>query len=189
MSAAPRLPTQLGYGLRMSADDYLALGETHERYELIDGVVVLSPSPDPGHQSLALILGAELLLAARPIRGVRVIPDVDITLSPSRVYRPDLAVYGAGRLPKLPERLSIPPDLIIEILSPSSRSMDLVTKRDDYEQFGVGEYWVIDPSDARVRCWRRSGVKLVSHTFASDVVDCVAVPGLTIDLAIVRAAM
>lgn len=141
----------------MTADQYLALGETPERYELIDGVIMMSPSPSPAHQRLISQILFQLESHAGQTGSITVFPDTDIRLGDHLVYRPDLAVYRSSRLPRIPRRLTEPPDLVIEVLSPGSRPLDLVTKRGDYERFGVGEYWVVDAETGAIRCWTRSG--------------------------------
>lgn len=173
----------------MTADGFLALGETPDRYELIDGVVVMSPSPTPRHQVVALLVGAELLASSRAVPGAIVVPDVDLLLGSRGVYRPDLMVYGPGRFTRLPERLTDAPDLVVEITSPGSKSFDLITKRDDYEAFGVGEYWVIDPETLGVRVWRRAGAQLVEGGVGVGRIECVSVPGLSLDLGRVRSGL
>ncbi len=186
MSAVPRLPSDFGYaGLRMTADDYLALGETPERYELIDGVVVMSPSPNFRHQKIVLLLIRQLDAFAQRSGG-ELIPDIDIRLSPGLVYRPDLVYYGPGRLTGIPARLDTPPDLVIEVLSPGSKPLDLVTKKSDYERFGVGEYWVVDPATGDVRCWSRRGDAFVESRAAGDRLTSGVVSGLVLDLAPLR---
>jgi Uma2 family endonuclease len=167
----------------MTAEEFLSLGETQDRYELIDGVVVLmSPSPSFKHQRLISILCARLESSDAARRGALVVPDVDVQLAPGLVYRPDVCVYLPGRLPEPVDRLSVPPDLVIEVLSPSTKPYDLITKRDDYERFGVREYWAIDPDDGRVRCWRRQADRLVEAPVEGHALECAAVPGLSVNL-------
>ena len=79
------------------------------------------------------------------------------------------------------------PDLVVEVLSPGSEPMDFITKRDDYDRFGVGEYWVANPRDVTVRCWRRKGVKMLEVGVESDRIECESIPGLSVDLAKIRA--
>src|SRR5690242_14116420 len=131
MSAVPHHSSGMGYaGLRMTAAEYLALGETTERYELIDGVVVMSPSSLPRHGRMAAELIAQIRNAMHAYDGPRppqLFTETDLLISSSIVYRPDIAAYGPGRLnPDVP-RLDTPPDLIVEILSPSTKPLDLIT--------------------------------------------------------------
>lgn len=85
-----------------------------------------------------------------------------------------------------PERLVLPADLVIEILSPGSTVMDLITKRDDYERFGVGEYWAVDPSDLRIRAWRREGSRLIESAIEGERVPSAALVGFVLDVAALR---
>jgi len=170
----------------MTAEEFFALGETKERYELIDGVVVMSPSPVPDHNEILAEVVFQLKRFAWDHTGVRVFPETDIRFGPGLVYQPDVAVYGAGKLKGRREKLDMPPDLIIELLSPSTRSADLITKRGDYEKFGVGEYWVIDPDGVVPKLWRRSGGKLVEAAADLHAIECAAIPGLRLDLDAVR---
>src|SRR5437763_12310577 len=85
MSTAPRYPAEMGYaGLRMTADEFLALGETPERYELIDGTVVMSPSPTPIHQLIVVELLQQILAWKQAHAGARVFPDTDLRRSEER---------------------------------------------------------------------------------------------------------
>jgi Uma2 family endonuclease len=184
MSAIPRIPAHGGgyAGLRMSAEEFFGLGETQERYELIDGVVVMSPSPLPLHNAMIAEVIFQLMTFARRVAGVSVFPETDVRLAPALVYRPDIVAYAPGRLLGTPDRLTIAPDLVVEMLSPGTKAIDLVTKRDDYEAFGVGEYWAIDPADARVRAWRRQDERLIEAAVVGESVPSAALPGLVLDV-------
>lgn len=170
----------------MTADEYLSLGEMPDRYELIEGVVVMSPSPTPWHQHLIVEFIVQLGLARDHLPGLTFFPDTDLRLGTNKVYRPDLSVYRPGRLDGIPARLDTPPDLIIEILSPGTKPLDLITKRDDYEKFGIGEYWVVDPGDGRVRRWIREGTGLQERSSGGDSLASTAIPGLMIQTAQLR---
>ncbi|MBC7771431.1 MAG: Uma2 family endonuclease [Pyrinomonadaceae bacterium] len=184
MSAALKWPPGTGLaGLRMTADEYLALGETQERYELLDGVVFMSPSPMPPHLEIAIEVLGQFRDFNKQAKRCRVLAEGDLRLTPGLVYRPDIVVYRPGRLPtgRL-QRLDLPPDLIIEILSPSTKPYDLITKRGDYGQFGVGEYWVIDPDDASLRCWNRSGGGWNEIPVQGDALPSTAIAGFVLEM-------
>ena len=158
MSATLRFPFGLGdAGLRMTAREFFALGEIDERYELVDGVLVGSPSGSFSHQDVILALVRMFDTTAAAKNGARIVAETDVRFSESTVYRPDVCVYAPGRLVGRPERLTIAPDLVIEVLSPSSKPRDLITKREDYARYGVAEYWVIDPAEMNARVFRLSG--------------------------------
>lgn len=168
-------------GLRMNADEFCSLGETADRLELIDGVVVMSPSPLPVHQRLAARLLYQLETFAHNGGGCVVFPETDIRFSNRLVYRPDVAVYRAGRVAETPDRLTLVPDLVIEILPNSSRSLDLVTKREDYDRFGVAEYWVVDTDERRVHAWNREGGRLVECPSVEPMITSIGIPGFVLD--------
>lgn len=161
MSAFPKQPEGGLAGLRMTAEAFLALGETPERLELIDGVTTVSPSPIPLHQMVIQAVAYQITSFARAQTSAderpRMFIDTDVRFDKRIVYRPDVSVYAAGRLTGVPPRLELPPDLIIEVLSDSTRGLDMVTKRHDYERFGVREYWVIDPETLAVHAWHTLG--------------------------------
>lgn len=190
MSAVPRIPNDLGLaGLRMTAAEYLAHGETIERHELVDGVVFMSPRPNLRHQEVIRRIQrqVETFVDAHP--GCWCFADVDLVLANDRVYAPDLVCYLPGRLDKLPTVLKVPPDLLVEVLSPGTKAFDLTTKRNDYEAFGVGEYWAYDPADGRLRRFQRSGGKLVEAAPAGDFAECLVLPGWSLDLRPLRQLM
>jgi Uma2 family endonuclease len=173
----------MGYaGLRMTASEYLALGETAERTELIDGVVCMSPRPTTRHQAALSLVQFQLELFVRSSPGFRYFPDVDLELGPSTVYAPDLVCYRPGRVTGFPGALTEAPDLIVEVLSPGTKAFDLTTKKDDYERFGVGEYWAVDPGDGRVRCYCRQETLLVEAPVSGDTLASTALPGFTLDI-------
>jgi Uma2 family endonuclease len=121
--------------------------------------------------------------------GLEFFPEVDLVLGPDKVYSPDVVVYAPGRIATIPIRLDLPPDLIVEVLSPGTKAFDLTTKRDDYEAFGVGEYWAADPADARVRVYRRSGGRLLESAHEATGVEAHSLAGFTLDFSAVRRAL
>jgi Uma2 family endonuclease len=179
MKAVTALPHNLGdyNGLRLTADEYLSLGETSDRYELIHGTVVMSPSATPRHSEVALRIIQQLLAFADRAGAARIFAETDVRFPGETVYRPDVIAYRGGRLPDEVGHLDVPPDLVIEVLSGGTKMLDLVTKRDDYDRFGVAEYWVVDPNTAELRCWRRQGSRLCEVPIESDTVASSAITG------------
>lgn len=133
-------------GLRMDADVYLALPEDNSyRYELVNGVVCLSPSPTFRHQMIITEVAVQIggFLRNHPLGTVAV--EVDLPLGKDLVYRPDVVYLSAAKAAKCGDAIVEIPDLVAEVVSPDSRTYDSRTKREDYEAAGVGEYWLIDP--------------------------------------------
>ncbi len=161
MRTGPAYPGDAGYvGLRMSADEYLSLGETPERYELIHGVVVGTVEVPIWHNEILAQVVSQSCAWSGDTGALRIFPSTPLRISAETVYRPDLCVYRAERLPPTAERLETPPDLVVEILAHDTRALDLFTKRDDYEAFGVGEYWTIDSETADAMARVRDGSRL-----------------------------
>jgi Uma2 family endonuclease len=143
--------------------DLEALPDDHNRYELIDGELLVSASPSTAHQRA---LGAlyRLLHAAAPVTCEVFLAPFDWYVDERNVYQPDLLV---ARRADLTERnLPRPPVLAVEVLSPSSRSVDLVRKRAAYQRAGLEHYWVVDPLLPAVTVLERVRGRLVETATA-----------------------
>lgn len=175
-------------GLKLSADAYAALPDDGFRYELVDGVVVLSPSPTPRHQRVLTRILHQLLnhLARNPVGEV--LPEVDVRLADDLVYRPDLVFFAAGRKLDASRMIAEPPDLVVEVVSPDSRRYDRETKRADYERCGVREYWVVDPLANEFVFLRGKDGRFEVAEPTEDRYASVAIDGFKLDLNDVRSA-
>jgi len=133
-------------GRHWSEDEYLLLADGATAFlELSEGRLVVHAMPSPLHQSVVLNL-ASILRASR--LGKVYIAPMPVRLWPDKFREPDLCYYRQEHLDRVGERFGEAPDLVIEVLSPSTRSVDLGEKMDDYARAGIPEYWAID-SDAR----------------------------------------
>lgn len=122
-----------------TADDLDALPDDLLRYELVDGVLLVSAAPSEDHQ-IAQFEVSHLLRSAVP-PGLRVLTaPFDVRFGPRRLLQPDIVVLPRDRTvhPRTPV-------LVVEVLSPSTSAVDLVLKRHVYEQGGIGSYWLVDP--------------------------------------------
>jgi Uma2 family endonuclease len=109
------------------------------RYELLDGMLVVSPRPNNAHQEVAAeLLG--LFRAACPA-GLRALPEPAVQLSGETEFAPDLAVIRQDQVTAA--KCTEPPLLVVEVRSPSTALIDLNRKKAAYERFGVESYWVI----------------------------------------------
>jgi Uma2 family endonuclease len=147
-------------------------------------VVVISPIATPSHSEIINEIVYQLKVYARTVHPLRVFTDTDLRVAPNLVYRPDLAAYTPSRLPTPPAALATPPDLIVEVLSPANRALDLVTKRRDYDRFNVGEYWIIDPDAAEFRALHRTPAAqpFVETLITTPALPSTSIPGFTLDL-------
>jgi Uma2 family endonuclease len=189
MSAAPRYPVEEGIvGLRLTAEEYLSLGETQERTELIEGVVVMSPSPTTRHQRVCEEIMYQLASYRRAAGGFTCLFEIDVRFTHQTVYKPDIVAYRDGRLDPQAMRLTEPPDLVVEVLS-GNTPLDRLTKRDDYDRFGVGEYWIVHPESGKVWWYARSAQAgpMVERPVMGDTLASASLPGFVLDLRPVRA--
>jgi Uma2 family endonuclease len=124
--------------------DYLGWPD-EERWEILNGVAVaMSPAPSTRHQNIALRFSAHLLqhLAGKPCRPF--IAPTDVKLSEQDVVQPDIfVVCDPAKI--TPSHIEGAPEVVIEVLSPSTSSRDLREKKALYEKSGVLEYVVVDP--------------------------------------------
>lgn len=135
-------------------DDLQAIpDEAHHHYELIEGQILMSPSPDMRHQDCVGNLFLALRAAAPADLKVMVAP-FDFAPEPGTVLQPDVLVIRRGTAE--PQRTVAPPALAVEVLSPSSRTTDRVTKRELYARFGVEHYWIVDPDVPSILALRLS---------------------------------
>jgi Uma2 family endonuclease len=127
-----------------------ALPDDGRRYELLDGVLVVTPAPTRRHQ-LTVTWLIECLLPVQPDH-LRVIgAPVDVAIADDSVLQPDLVVVRGEDIRT--KDFDVPPLLAVEVLSPSNRGYDLVDKRERYERAGIASYWVIDPERAELIAW------------------------------------
>jgi Uma2 family endonuclease len=178
-------------GLRMSAEEYFSLEEDACRYELIDGVVCMSPSPTPRHQKVAAFIVHQIAahLDEHPLGEVFVEVDVHLGRGPKGgdlVYRPDVVFIRAERVAANIDRIVEPPDLVVEIVSDTSRRYDHETKKSDYERCGVAEYWIIDPAREAATFYRLESGQYIEVKTEGDRFHSTALAGLTLDLARLR---
>ena len=127
-------------------DDFLRLPESDLRYEIIYGVLFVNAAPIFDHQYAVGEIFVKLHAYAAKNGGVAVLAPVEVHLANiARPVQPDvLFLKDSQDLPKGSKHLIGAPDLIVEVLSPSTRRKDLSVKLDAYEQAGVAEYWVVD---------------------------------------------
>jgi Uma2 family endonuclease len=111
------------------------------RYELLDGVLIVSPRPTTVHQFVAMRL-LRVLADACP-EDLCVVPEPAVELGPQTEFDPDLVVVRMDQIGGA--KLTEPPLLVVEIRSPSTALVDLNRKKAAYERFGVPSYWIVNP--------------------------------------------
>jgi len=132
-------------------DEMLAeLPETNLPTELWDGEIVISPTPTPSHQT---IVGKFFRLLDDFVHqhneGTVFLSPLDVVLSQHRVVQPDLLFVSKGNSGIIQDRIRGVPDLVVEVISQTWKR-DRVEKKALYEQFGVSEYWIVDPESRAI---------------------------------------
>ncbi len=133
--------------------DYKKLKEG-EPYQLINGMLVKSPSPTANHQRVIKRIAFKFMELEEKGLGEMLFAPMDVYLSEIEVYQPDIIFVSEERLSIIEEKkINGPPDIVIEVLSPTSGYYDLRHKMKTYESFGVKEYWIIDPMEKTIRLY------------------------------------
>jgi len=177
---------------KLTYDDYVLLPHDGSRHEIIDGEHFVTAAPSVSHQRTVLNLAVRLqpFVKANGLGEVFIAP-LDVLLSPHDIVQPDLLFVSSERAGILTERnVQGAPDLVIEVLSPSTRRLDESLKLERYGALGVREYWILHPQ------WQWRTIKLyrqlagggfgpaaVLSAEAGDVLSTPLLPGLAIPLA------
>ncbi|MGH9063957.1 MAG: Uma2 family endonuclease [Acidimicrobiales bacterium] len=136
-------------------EDLFATPDDGNRYEVLDGSLVVSPPPGTAHQGAVLRLAVLLDAASRPL-GLRTFPaPVAWRIGPGQVPEPDLMVVSPEAV--APRAVERPPLLVVEVLSPSGRDRDLSEKRRIYARGGARTYWIVDPAEPSLVVLRLTG--------------------------------
>ena len=166
--------------------DYAELSEGAP-YELIAGDLVMAPSPTFRHQQVSLRLSAAIFRHAEQHGGGEVVAaPMDVSLSEETTVQPDL-IYVASERRKIisEQRIHGAPDLIVEILSPSTAHRDIGIKKRLYEQHGVREYWTVDPESQAVEIHvnTESGFQQQARVVESGSAASTVIDGFRVDIA------
>ncbi len=121
-------------------------------YQLIGGELVMSPAPTLQHQR---IIGKIFTLLTEYVNkkqlGEIFISPVDVYLDTENTFQPDIVFVSKERAAIMDEqKINGAPDLVVEILSPSTAYYDLKKKKEMYEKYGVKEYWIVDPMEKTI---------------------------------------
>jgi Uma2 family endonuclease len=152
---------------KYTVQDFEKLPEGPPYYQLINGELIMSPSPALEHQRTSKRLFHMLYtLIEIPKKGEVFYSPVDVYLDEENVFQPDIVVILEGSKAKMTKRgVEGPPDVVVEILSPSTAYYDLIVKKEVYERAGVKEYWLLDPNRKTFEIYKNTeeGFKLTSR--------------------------
>lgn len=168
---------------RYTVEEVLAFPADGNRYELVHGVLLVTPAPSQRHQGVLGELYVELKAYLRPYPNLAVafFSPADIIWSPDDYVQPDLFVVPAGEVTgdwRYCQTLL----LAVEVVSPSSVKADRVTKRRLYQERGVATYWIVDPDAQLIEVWRPGDTRpeIVTDMLTWRVAE--EAPELTINL-------
>jgi Uma2 family endonuclease len=138
---------------RYTYKDYQELPEGAP-FQLINGELVMTPAPTPYHQLISSRLEWELMKLKEKVGGEVLHAPIDVYLAETETYQPDILFISKDRFGIIGEqKIEGAPDLIVEILSPSTAYYDLKAKMRVYESSGVREYWLVDPMEQSVEIY------------------------------------
>ena len=167
--------------IKFTVSDYMTTPED-KRYQLLDGEMILAPSPTDRHQAILgeLFSALHQFVTENHLGRVRFAP-LDVVLSDYDVAQPDLLFVSNARSNVITEaNIQGAPDLVVEILSPSSVQYDRGYKRTLYGRHGVREYWIVDPEDRTLEVYV-SGDQGLVHS-GRDTLTSPLLTGLAVDL-------
>ena len=178
---------------RYTYADYCRLPDDGRQYEVIYGVLYMAPAPHPRHQRASgkIFLQLTVLVSAKGLGEVYYAP-IDVIFPDGDVSQPDLIFVSQERRHIITNRgVEGPPELVVEVLSPSTRRRDLVLKRRRYASFGVLEYWLADPVNRTIRVLELRGGEYIERGVygVGDEIVTPLIPGLRISVAQVFAGV
>ena len=157
-----------------------------KQYELIEGDLLMTPSPAPNHQRISRKLGfvLEEFVTQNSLGEIFYAP-CDVYLDEENVVQPDILFISQSRLAIIGEKnIQGAPDLAIEIVSESSAYRDMVRKKRLYAGFGVKEYWIVIPDGKVIEIYTLKGNAYQLHKSYNeeDILKSPALKGLNIAL-------
>ena len=171
----------------LTYEDYCELPNDRNRYEIHDGELSVTLTPNIMHQKISgrFLLALGLHVRTNQLGEIYAAP-IDVILAPTTVVQPDLVFIGNDRRAIITQRaIEGPPTLVIEILSPSTSRTDRITKAQLYAKHGVPHYWLLDPDQQTVEAYELVGdqYKLVVKAQNVELFNPTLFPGLSIPLA------
>lgn len=168
---------------RLTVADLTEMPEDGKRYELLEGELVVSPAPTPSHQRAVFNMGVFLRRAEDAGLGLVYVAPLEVYFDEENDTQPDVFFVVTPRLDIVKEgRVEGAPDLVVEVLSPSTRRRDLRGKMHIYARFGVPHYWIVDLRERTVQPH-----ELTARGYApgpvlrgDESLSCPLFPGITI---------
>jgi Uma2 family endonuclease len=170
----------------LTYDDLRQIPPDRNRYELIEGQLFVCGASDTEHQRKLGAVAAQLANhVERHELGEVFVGPLDVVLDPATVLEPDIMFVSKARESIVKAGyIEGAPDLVVEVLSDSSRTIDRFVKRDRYAEFGVPEYWLLEPYEPRIEVLRLKGRKyrVVAVFGPGDTLESPTFPGFRLPL-------
>jgi len=165
-------------------DDYLTLPADSNRYEIVRGELYMTPSPGERHQDVLRKLLSEMnqFVESRKAGKISIAP-FDVVLSFTDIVQPDLFFIAADRLEIIkPKNMVAAPDLVVEVLSEHTKTLDRTVKFTLYERAVVKEYRIVDPEAQTAEQYVRKEENLVQHALLkiNDTITIQVIPDATL---------
>jgi Uma2 family endonuclease len=147
-----------------TVEQYLRLTEYSSRLiEYVDGTIEVLPVPTKRHQAILGLLYRILYTFMQGLGGAVYLAPLSLLIHEGKFREPDLMVALDADDPRLQNNYWLGADLVVEIVSPSSRELDTVVKRAEYAESGIPEYWIVDSQDEVITVLRLEGGEYVEH--------------------------
>ncbi len=134
--------------------DYFALPGTNRSVELSEGRLIMPPHPTYRHQTALqnVFLKFQAFVGTHQLGVVRFAP-LPVRLWPGKIREPDIMFFSTEHSDRIGEQVLGVPDLIVEVISPSTVTTDRVEKFYEYARAGVREYWMVDPEEQAIEVY------------------------------------
>ncbi|NLW55216.1 MAG: type II toxin-antitoxin system Phd/YefM family antitoxin [Firmicutes bacterium] len=175
-------------GMQVSYEEFLKIArESENRYEYIDGEIYLLASPKVKHQKIVMIISNRFSSWFESKKCFPLTSPLDVTLykdGKPNVVQPDLLVICDQENIKADDTYMGTPALVVEVLSESTRSKDMIKKLDLYMQGGVEEYWIVNPLSEEINVyWFKEREIENTKTFKKgERAESFAFPGLSVEV-------
>jgi len=153
-------------------------------YQLIEGELVMTPAPNPRHQLICARIFERLLQFIKD-KGIILFSPIDVYLDRENAFQPDIIFISYERKEIIKDDgVYGPPEIVVEILSPSTAHYDLKNKFKVYERSGIHEYWIVDPEMNSVEVYTNKGGRfsLIAKAEGKGEIESVLLKGFILSL-------